>query len=242
MSARAALLVAFVVLACGSSPSAASQTAESSDAPKSDEPDAGEVAASKAEWNRLVRGELVWRRPDLDASCDETRSGHFMPSSAERFEERVLAVSRIGCKSVTFVLPGSGSDGSLGASFPGGAFCCPRDLPPASLPHTGGGKSCEQAQDEYVASHAPEPGERGPDRPSVDAYGAILNKGSYFKHCSVSHSTTIVICAAILDGRAVGVTVRTTPVEPGPADCIAEAVVGLTFPKNSLMDVTKTHF
>lgn len=240
MSARVTPFVALVALACGSSPAESPKTAES-DTAKTDEPSESDAAAASAGWNRLVEDELVWRRPDLDASCDETRSGHYMPSSAESYEERVLLASNLRCKPVTFVLPGSGGDRSQPAGFPGGAYCCPRTLPPAPPPHSGGGKSCEQAQDEYVAAKE-RSDDRGSERPTADTYGNILNQGGYFKHCSVADSTKLEICAAILEGRAVGVTVRTNPVEPKPADCIAEAVVKLTFPKNALMDVTRTRF
>jgi hypothetical protein len=242
MSARtASALFAIISFACGSAPTASPNSASSSDGASvdesKDEPSATDIAAAKAGWDRLVKEELVWRRPDLDASCDETRSGHYMASAPEPFEERVVLASKIGCKPVTFVLPGSQSDSAAGASFPGGGYCCPRDLPPAPPPHTGGGKSCEQAVDEYVAG-----GSSKGESTSVGTYGAILNRGTYFKHCSVPDSTKIEICAAVLDGRAVGVTVRTNPADPTPADCIAKAVVALSFPKNSRMDVTKTSF
>ena len=241
MFARAAsVFVALVALCCSSAPTASPSTAASSDGEKSVEPSSSDVAAARAGWDRLVKEELVWRRPDLDASCDAAKSGHYMPSAAELYEERVLLASKLGCKPVTFVLPGSESSGSLGASFPGGGYCCPRELPPAPEPHTGGGKSCEQAQDEYVASSGGR--DKSDEKPSAGAYGGILNRGNYFKDCNVPDSMKLEICGAILDGRAVGVTVRTNPVDPGPADCIAKGVRGLSFPKNSRMDVTRTTF
>src|SRR5262245_15490298 len=180
MSTRVAPLVVLMALACGSSPAESPKTAESSDSPK-DEPDASEAAAAKAEWDRLVAAELVWLRPDLDASCDGARAGHHMASSAEPFEQRVLMASKLGCKPVTFVLPGGQGGGSPGG-FPGGNYCCPRDLPPAPPPHAGGGKTCEQAQEEYVAATETS---KSSEQPSAGAYGAVLNRGTYFKNCSV---------------------------------------------------------
>ena len=228
---RASPLVALALFACGGAPANSPRSATSADAERADEPSAGDSAAAKAEWDRLVKEELVWRRPDLDGSCDKARSGHYMASVTEPFEQRVVLASELGCKPVTVVLPG------IGAGFPGAGYCCPKDLPPAPPPHTGGGKSCEQAQEEYVAGNQSEGAST-----SAGSYGAVLNRGSYFKHCGVPDSTAIDICAAVLDGRAVGVTVRTSPADKGPADCIAEAVLGLSFPKNSKMDVTRTTF
>ncbi len=226
------------MVACGSS-TANSPKKPPTEGAKPDEPASADDGARKAGWDWLVKEEAVWRRPDLDASCDKERSGHYM-AAVGPFEEGVLRASKVGCKPITFVLPGSPSNGSLATGFPGGDYCCPRDLPPAPLPHTGGGKSCEQAQKEYIDA-APHEGESS-KQPTVGTYGAILNRGSYFKHCSVPDSTQIQICTAIQNGRAVGVTVRIQPVDSGQADCIAEAILKLSFPVSAGMDVTKTLF
>jgi hypothetical protein len=231
------VFVAVAMIACGSSTANAPKSSPSTESSNPEEPSPADTAAARAGWDRLVKEEAVWQRPDLDASCDKTRSGHYM-AAVGAFEDRVVLASNLGCKPITFVLPGS--DGSPGSSFPGGDYCCPRDLPRAPMPHTGGGKSCEQAQKEYIDA-APHEGDKS-KQPTAGTYGAILNRGSYFKHCSVPDTTTIQICTAIQNGRAVGITVRTQPVDPGPADCIAEAVLKLSFPENPRMDVTKTSF
>lgn len=73
-------------------------------------------------------------------------------------------------------------------------------------------------------------------------YGAVLNRGSYFSHCGVPESTAIHICAAVQDGRAVGVTVTSTPRDRAVERCVAGAVRGLAFPSHPRMDVTRTTF
>ena len=50
------------------------------------------------------------------------------------------------------------------------------------------------------------------------------------------------ICAAVQNGRAVGVTVTTTPSNPGIASCVAAQVRGLGFPAHPRMDVARTTF
>jgi len=106
-------------------------------------------------------------------------------------------------------------------------------------PHTGGGPSCEAAADEYVRAGPHPPADK---KTSANEYGAILNAGKYFKHCGVPDSTEVLICAAIHHGHAVGVSVRTRPVEPMLEECVAKAVLGLEFPANERMDVTRTMF
>ena len=77
---------------------------------------------------------------------------------------------------------------------------------------------------------------------SAARYGAVLNRGSYFSHCGVPDSTAIHICAAVQNGRAVGVTVTTTPRNRAIERCVAGAVRGLSFPSHPRMDVTRTTF
>jgi hypothetical protein len=50
------------------------------------------------------------------------------------------------------------------------------------------------------------------------------------------------ICAAVQDGRAVGVTVSTDPPSGAMNRCVAGAVRGLGFPSHPRMDVTTTTF
>lgn len=52
----------------------------------------------------------------------------------------------------------------------------------------------------------------------------------------------INICAAVQNGRAVGVTVTVKPNNAGIASCIAGGVRGLSFPSHPKLDVTRTTF
>lgn len=104
-----------------------------------------------------------------------------------------------------------------------------------------GGKSCEAA----IAAYR-ERVKMGDDSlpPDISAarYGAVLNRGSYFSHCGLPDSTAVHICAAVQNGRAVGVTVTTTPRSGKLERCVASAVRGLGFPSHPRMDVTRTTF
>jgi hypothetical protein len=52
----------------------------------------------------------------------------------------------------------------------------------------------------------------------------------------------INICAAVQNGRAVGVTVTTRPPDRRVQSCIAAGVRGLSFPAHPKLDVTRTSF
>jgi hypothetical protein len=52
----------------------------------------------------------------------------------------------------------------------------------------------------------------------------------------------IHICAAVQNGRATGVTVRTEPGDRSVGRCIARAVRGLAFPSHPRLDVARTTF
>ncbi len=109
------------------------------------------------------------------------------------------------------------------------------------FPILGGGQSCESAQASYVEEMSVG-GPRGQADITGGQYAAILNRGSYFAHCNVPDSAKISICAAVQNGRAVGVTVVVTPRNPGASSCIAAGVRGLGFPSNPKLDVTHTSF
>jgi hypothetical protein len=50
------------------------------------------------------------------------------------------------------------------------------------------------------------------------------------------------ICAAVQNGRAVGVTVVTKPSNPGIASCVAGGVRRLSFPAHPKLDVVRVSF
>lgn len=109
------------------------------------------------------------------------------------------------------------------------------------FPILGGGQSCEAAQASYVEEMSVG-GPRGQADITGGQYSAILNRGSYFAHCGVSDSAKISICAAVQNGRAVGVSVVLSPRNRGAEGCIAAGVRGLSFPSNPKLDVTHTNF
>jgi hypothetical protein len=73
-------------------------------------------------------------------------------------------------------------------------------------------------------------------------FGAVLNRGTYLNSCGVPPSMSVSICAAVQNGRAVGVTVRTDPPNGGIAGCIRGQVSSMSFPSNPRLDVSNTVF
>ena len=112
---------------------------------------------------------------------------------------------------------------------------------PGGVPILSGGMSCESAQNAYVEEMSIG-GPRGQADITGGQYGNVLNRGSYFAHCGVPDSTGLSICAAVQNGRAVGVTVTARPRSPGLERCVAASVRGLSFPSNPKLDVTRTTF
>lgn len=74
------------------------------------------------------------------------------------------------------------------------------------------------------------------------AYAALLEHGGYLLPCSVPAGTALDVCAAVRDGRAVGVTVVTRPADARVAACVRNAVAAMAFPKSPRLDVTRTRF
>ena len=109
------------------------------------------------------------------------------------------------------------------------------------IPILGGGMSCESAQAAYV-EEMNVGGPRGQADITASQYSSVLNRGSYFGHCGVPESMGVSICAAVQNGRAVGVTVTTRPRDKRREACVAASVRGLSFPSNPKLDVTRTQF
>lgn len=104
-----------------------------------------------------------------------------------------------------------------------------------------GGQSCEAAMDSY--NEVMEVGgKRGQADITAGQYSRVLNSGTYFSHCGVPNSMAVNICAAVQNGKAVGVTVSTSPSDSGKSSCIASSVRNLSFPSNPKLDVTRTRF
>ncbi len=116
----------------------------------------------------------------------------------------------------------------------------PRAAGGGNYPILSGSMSCEGAQARYVEEY--KMGNETPPDLTAGAYGAVLNKGGYLNACGVPQSTEVNICAAVQNGRAVGVTVTTSPPNPGVSSCIAAQVRGLPFPSHPRLDVARTTF
>jgi hypothetical protein len=111
-----------------------------------------------------------------------------------------------------------------------------------NFPLLGGGMSCEAAQAAYVEEYKIGAGSNVPADLSANQYGAVLNRGTYFSHCGVPDSMSVTICAAVQNGRAVGVSVYTQPNNARIRGCVAAAVRGLAYPSHPRLDVTRTTF
>ncbi|WP_437942391.1 hypothetical protein [Sorangium sp. So ce341] len=109
-----------------------------------------------------------------------------------------------------------------------------------SYPTLGGGMSCEAAQARYVEEY--KMGNNGPADLTAGAYGNVLNRGTYLNACGVPSTMDVNVCAAVQNGRAVGVTVTTSPSNPGIASCIAGQIRGMSFPSHPRLDVARTTF
>jgi hypothetical protein len=83
---------------------------------------------------------------------------------------------------------------------------------------------------------------RGPADITREAYASILQNGRYLSGCSIPERTVFEICAAVKDGRAVGITIVSSPASPALNGCVRKAVARLKFPQNSRLDVTHTRF
>ena len=109
-------------------------------------------------------------------------------------------------------------------------------------PILGGGMSCEAAQAKYVESYNLEHGGKVPPDLTAGHYAKVLNRGTYLNACGVPDSMTVNVCAAVQNGRAVGVSVSTNPRNAGIAGCIASRVRGMSFPSHPRLDVARTTF
>jgi eukaryotic-like serine/threonine-protein kinase len=151
-------------------------------------------------------------------------------------KERELAVQ--GATDRTAIEVDAGLGG--GQAKPGGGGSGVRASGGGNYPTLSGGMSCEGAQARYVEEY--KIGNNGAPDLTAGAYGAVLNRGSYLNACNVPSSMSVSICAAVQNGRAVGVTVTTDPPNGGVASCVAGQIRGLSFPSNPRLDVARTTF
>jgi hypothetical protein len=108
---------------------------------------------------------------------------------------------------------------------------------------TGGssdGTTCEQARDQYT-EEINVGTSSGADLTAED-FAAILNNGAYLNPCDVPTTSKVRICAAVQNGRAVGVTVMLDPPSPDLEICVAGQVRQLAFPTHAKMDFVNVNF
>ena len=150
------------------------------------------------------------------------------------------SVTVTGDTAVNVDIAGGVKNGGQGKAGPGAAG------PGVRLPAAGGfpvlpsGLSCEGAQAKYVEEM--KMGEKGAPDLTQGQFAAVLNNGTYLNGCGVPDSTQVNICAAVQNGRAVGVTVTMQPPSPGAQSCVASKIRGLNFPSNPKLDIARTTF
>jgi len=81
----------------------------------------------------------------------------------------------------------------------------------------------------------------GPDLTDTQLAGPMRN-ASFITGCGAPDSMKVTVRVAIKMGRAVGVSVYTTPPNAGIASCVDHAVRGLAWPVNSKMDSFTTSY
>lgn len=162
--------------------------------------------------------------------------GFWLKNRADKEKELVIAGQTADAVNVDGGLsggkgPGFGGGRPAGGAAPGGG----------SYPVLAGGTSCEGAAAKYSEEYKIN-GNNGPPDLTAGQYGAVLNRGSYLNACGVPSNMSVNVCAAVQNGRAVGVTVTTDPPSPGHASCVAGQVRSMAFPAHPRLDVTRTTF
>lgn len=133
----------------------------------------------------------------------------------------------------------AGKKGSKGGKgYKGGGNGGPKVTAGGSPPQIAGGMSCEGARNQYVESYE----EGVPPDLTAGAYAGVLNSGGYLNSCAVPPNVAVTICAAVQNGRAVGVTVSTKPANGTMNSCLRGAVFGMSFPPHPRLDVATTTF
>ncbi len=99
--------------------------------------------------------------------------------------------------------------------------------------------SCEDAAGSYIDDANAASGQRDLTRSD---FAGVLDNGSYLDPCSVPGEMTVKICAAVQNGKAVGLTISTSPADSTIEDCVKQQVASLEFPAHPKMDVARTTF
>ena len=77
---------------------------------------------------------------------------------------------------------------------------------------------------------------------SREAFASVLESGGYLTHCAIPARTALEICAAVQDGKVVGVSVASEPRNAAVSACVRRSVAALRFPQSARLDVTRTRF
>jgi len=181
--------------------------------------------------------------------------------AAPSYEGRVVSVRRVvasaclsrysarafGAACFLFAVACGGGSAATGANAPRPAVVSEtrHATPnPSQAAATRGGSSdgttCEQARDQYTEEINLQGGPAA-DLKAED-FAAVLNNGSYMNPCDVPSTSKVRICAAVQNGRAVGVTVLLDPPSTDIEICVAGQVRKLPFPPNAKMDVVNVTF
>lgn len=103
------------------------------------------------------------------------------------------------------------------------------------------GLSCEGARAKYIEEISIG-GAKGQADLTAGQFASVLNNGAYISACGTPGSMKVTVCAAVQNGRAVGVTITTEPPNGGISSCIAGAVRRMSFPSNPKLDIATTRF
>ncbi|HEY8073277.1 MAG TPA: hypothetical protein VIF62_04190 [Labilithrix sp.] len=102
------------------------------------------------------------------------------------------------------------------------------------------GKSCEKAQDENP-QEIKMGGKQTKDL-TADQLGQPMKTSSFMSGCGLADSANAEICAAVKNGKPLGVSVKVNPSNNKVAACIDRSVRKLSFPKSEKLDVVKQTF
>ncbi|MCC6646005.1 MAG: hypothetical protein IT374_10595 [Polyangiaceae bacterium] len=117
----------------------------------------------------------------------------------------------------------------------------PKVAPPAP-PGSGSsdGMTCDEAREQHGDEVAI--GKQGGADLSSREFSKVLNHGEYLTACEVPTDVSVEVCAAVKEGRALGVTIVMSPANPDLEKCVSARVRELGFPVSSKLDVVRTRF
>jgi hypothetical protein len=102
------------------------------------------------------------------------------------------------------------------------------------------GKSCEKAIDENPQEI--KMGAKQTKDLTADQLGAPMKSSAFMSGCALPDSSNAEICAAVKNGKPLGVSVKVAPQNNKVAACIDRSVRKLSFPKSEKLDVVKQTF